>query len=182
MNRYLKRLQQKSKNLVEIANKENALEEGRKILKGLKKETLIKNAKKGLKKFYSKRSYKVLTGMVLADEAIFETGPEKDTMLLLYKKYSKLTDGTNKLDELNFFDLYEEMETQKLLNIKYPDEIFADELQLAKYTSLLESVTNLRGKVSEYARKNNLSASYNMKLGKRNANIKNYSDILLLIK
>jgi len=192
MDKFLKELREKSKKLVDVAGLDNAVSEAKKLLKNIKRKTLLKSAIKELKVFYSEENFTAIKSMIEHDNRIIATAStptataKKDPMAALQQKYNRApaTTANSSVDinSLNFFDLYEEIKAQEVLYTKYPDYIFTDEADLAKYKELLTSINQLQSKVSVYASKHGQTPAFNSALTARNNDIKDYSDIISLIK
>jgi hypothetical protein len=165
MNKFLKELQEKSKKLVEIAESENALAEGKKLLKGLNEKKLLKNVNKGMSEFYSSPGFIALKALIKHDNDILDTNQP-----------------ISKYNELHFFDLYLEIKTQELLFNKYAEIIFVYEDEVSRYKEISNSVNMLNNKILTYIKTRGLTAQYNMQMAKIQKDIADYADIISLIK
>ena len=189
MNKFLKDLQDKSTKLVEVAGSENALEEGKKLLKGLKRKALLKSVKGELSGFYSNANYLAVKNMIQEDTKALTVLPvaqpsKKDAVTSLKEKYGKVqnTPASMVMPDLRFFDLYLEIKTQEILYQKYPNDVLKDPVQLERYNELVSEINALSALVIAYAKKNNQLPVYNSKLAEKNKALKDYNDIISLIK
>jgi hypothetical protein len=184
MDKFLKDLQEKSKKLVEIADADDAIKQGKKLLKGLKRTTLLKAAIKELGVFYSEENVNAIKNMIQHDlnSTTSVLNKKENSLTSLQQKYGKSTTSTLNLDNLNFFDIYLELKTQEVLQKKYPEYILSSEDQSAKHKELMGSLNTLQSKLSTLANKKGQSAKFNAKLKAKNKEIKDYEDLISLIK
>jgi hypothetical protein len=174
MDKFLKDLQAKSKKLVEIASADDALKQGKKLLKGLKRQVLLKSAIKEMAVFYSEENFNAVKNMIQHDLSIIASPA--------VKKDALTSAAAINLEAFNFFDIYAELKTQEILKNKYPEFILTGESQSAKFAELMGSLNTLQSKLSAYASKAGQVAQFNSKLATKNREIKDYNDLISLIK
>lgn len=187
MDKFLKDLQAISKKLVEIASADDALKQGKKLLKGLKKQVLLKSVIKEMAAFYSEENFNAVKNMIQHDLSIIASpAVKKDALTSLQQKYNKgiatAAAAAINLEAFNFFDIYTELKTQEILKNKYPEFILTGESQSAKFAELMGSLNTLQSKLSAYASNAGQVAQFNSKLAAKNREIKDYDDLISLIK
>jgi len=190
MNKFLEDLKAKGDKLVEIAQAEDAMEQGKVVLRSLKSKVIFKNAKKELKMFYSDANFTAIKDMIQQDISALNVAVPKakklDKMAALKQQYGggsvkPTSNQSAKVLRLNFYNIYVELKAQELIYAKYPN-VFKTSLQLAKYTEILASVNSLKSQIQSFASKHNATAAFNNELNKKNLEIQNYGDIISLIK
>ena len=166
MNNYLESLQDKSKELNEVANSENPIKDGKKLLRSLSEKKLLKNTKKGLTEFYSDENYAVVKAMLSADSKIV----------------ARPSNIKSNINSFNFFDIYKEIKFQEVLYRIHSKYIFMYEVEETRYKELSVIVKRLQAQLAAYAKKKGQTALYTKKLNACNKEIKDYADLISLIE
>lgn len=185
-NKVFEELLDKGKALAKLTGTEALVTNTGEFLEDLKLSVLLRRAKKEIEKFYSDENFGTVRDLIKSDRQVLATYFTEGSLDALKAKYGKDlpkgADFAHKLTTLNFFGLYEEVYSQKHLYEKFPEKVFTDSVELARYKEVLNALTALEPKLAKGAAFRGASDAFKNELDKAKEDIKAYESVIDLLK
>ena len=166
------------------------------VIKKSVKKFLIKDTKKKIANFYSAKNLKAIEKLIVDDYELLK-GPDFVEVSVVNNPQGRITrvpvratrqtvnvspEVLKKLENLHYFDLYEEYSLQKDLNTKYPNIVIVNNAVAKKFNDLGVKLETLRREVSAVYSRKKLENVLKEKLDSISKNISLFKDAHELLK